>query len=185
MSEGLGWSSKVEGFVTVVDRTMNAGWYDAGGEANPQTLIVDQGWRNTVGRVQHRCAGGIQSAHGWPLGRGWVRRGRHALRHGVSGSLEAPALAFNWPSDCAWFGAGGEAHLQALRVVPRARKPFVDGMLGRAKSSCEWSTGDTVGWCGKAQCRVSANGERDATGERSVSIAKFAGITPHNLRDSR
>jgi len=55
---------------------------------------------------------------------------------------------------------------------------------GRAKSPCEWSTGDTVGWRGEAQCRASANGQRDATGERSVSLAKFAGITPHNLRSA-
>lgn len=50
--------------------------------------------------------------------------------------------------------------------------------------SCEGSTGDTVEWCGEAECRASANGQRDATGERSVSLAKFAGITPHNLRST-
>ena len=38
---------------------------------------------------------------------------------------------------------------------------------------CEGSTGDTVEWWGKAQCRPPAMRQRDATGERSVSLAKM------------
>ena len=38
---------------------------------------------------------------------------------------------------------------------------------------CEGSTGDTVAWCVKAQCRDHAISERDATGERSISLAKM------------
>lgn len=83
-------------------------------------------------------------------------------------------MGINRPADCAWPGAGGEASLQVLRVDFQGRRYALGAMgAGRAKSPSEWSTGDTVAWREKAQCLTHAKSERDATGERSVSLAKM------------
>ena len=71
---------------------------------------------------------------------------------GFQGSLEAPA---EWRSISQSIVHGA---VQVERHVSR---------------SCEGSNGDTFGWREKAQCRCHAKGERDATGERSVSLAKM------------
>jgi len=66
----------------------------------------------------------------------------------LGGSLEWRSIS-QWI--CAWFGAGGEARLQALREINRR-----------------------YGWMvGKGSMPPSRHRQRDATGERSVSLAKM------------
>lgn len=68
---------------------------------------------------------------------------------GVSGAAGTlPRLVIGRPDGRAWFGAGGEAYLQVLRVGSKGRDSLVvlpKGSMGagRAKSPCEWLTGDT------------------------------------------
>ena len=52
----------------------------------------------------------------------------------------------------------------------------VDGVWGERKSPH---------WCGKARCQFPRHGQRDATGERSVSLAKIGVVLPRTSCGSR
>src|SRR5690606_28658680 len=82
-----------------------------------------------------------------------------------------------------WFGAGGEVNLQALRVGSRGwRNAPLSMGAGRAKSSCEGSTGDTFGWRNKARCRWCAKAGGMQRERAAGSLAKMCGTTTHILR---
>ena len=76
---------------------------------------------------------------------------------------------------------GGEARLQApaahpIRAGLASRERL--GFKGQARPLIDgvWGERSLPDGAAKAQCLMRANGERDATGERSVSFAKIAGV---------
>lgn len=71
---------------------------------------------------------------------------------GPWGSRTLSQVVLQRPKGAPWIGAGGE---------------------GLSKSG-EWSSGDTVEWCGKAR-RLIASQPGDATGVRSDPLAKMGG----------
>ena len=79
-----------------------------------------------------------------------------------------PAAARLAASNRRTVGPSGEAGIEG------AGTPFRHGDLGSTKAHPSAMNRRTVQWRDEAQCRWSATGERDATGERSVSLAKMA-----------
>ncbi len=99
----------------------------------------------------------IQTAQGWLMGAGRAKSpclwfSGKTLTMGFSGELGG---------SLEWGSIGKSIVHGSVQVERHVSKP------------CERSTGDTVGWWGLAQCRLPATGQRDATGERSVSLAKM------------
>lgn len=92
-----------------------------------------------AGRAEISCArssgktlAGIQPAPGWSR----VSGDRRLLIAGRAGSRSSMVRV-----------PGGEGNLQARRVGSKGRRLALLSMgAGRAKSPCEWSSGDTVEW---------------------------------------
>lgn len=51
----------------------------------------------------------------------WMKSSPRIGHGGIGGSWNAPLIGGQSSGDCAWFGVGGEAYLQALRVGFRGR----------------------------------------------------------------
>lgn len=130
-------------------------------------------------------------------GRAEVSHGRtHAPKHGAgSRAAYVPWSRSNGEARWSWGVGEVEGSLTGDRTAKRssmvrcgwrwnspspargfkgvAKSPFVDGVQRRAKSPCEGSTGETVGWRIQAQCR---NGPRpEGPRERAAgSLARSA-----------
>ena len=91
----------------------------------------------------------------------------------VQGELTSPLLAVQRQDAWPW---GFQGSLEAPAEWGSIGQSIVHGAVQverHVSRSCEGSNGDTFGWRDKAQCRYHATSERDATGERSVSLAKM------------